>query len=84
MHATNRDFFQVLILELILLCSNAEPLGGQKSVVGIAIGYGPDNKGFRVQAPVGLRICSPPHRPDKLWGPPNLLPNGYLGLFPQG
>jgi hypothetical protein len=23
-------------------------------------------------------------RPDRLWGPPSLLPNGYRGSFPRG
>jgi hypothetical protein len=30
--------------------------------------------------PVGSRIFSCPRRRDRLWGPPNLLSNGYLGL----
>jgi hypothetical protein len=29
--------------------------------------------GVGVRVPVGSRIISSPHRPDQLWGPPNLL-----------
>jgi hypothetical protein len=47
------------------------------SVVSIANGYRLDNKGVIVRVPVGSRIFSSPHHPDWLWGPPNLLPNGY-------
>jgi hypothetical protein len=43
------------------------------SVVGIATGYGLDDRGVGVRVPV---IFSSPSRPDRLWGPPNLLPNG--------
>jgi hypothetical protein len=36
-----------------------------------------------VRVPVGSRIFTSPGRPDRLWGPPNLLYNGYWGLFPM-
>jgi hypothetical protein len=52
------------------------------SIVGIATGYGKDDGGVGVRVPVGSRIFSPPRCPDWLWGPPNLLLNGYWGLFP--
>jgi hypothetical protein len=28
------------------------------------------------------KVFSSPQRPDRLWDPPSLLSNGYLGLFP--
>jgi hypothetical protein len=52
------------------------------SVVGIATGYGLDDGGFEVRVPVASRIFSSPNRPDRLWGPPSLLSNGYRGLSP--
>jgi hypothetical protein len=54
------------------------------SAVGIATGYGLDKREVRVRLPVGPTIVTSPCCPDRLWGPPNLLYNGYQGLFPAG
>jgi hypothetical protein len=51
----------------------------RSSVVGIATGYGLDDRGVGVRVPVGSRIFSSPNRPDRLSGLPNLLSNGYRG-----
>jgi hypothetical protein len=54
------------------------------SAVGIATGYGLNDRGVGVRVPVGSRIFSCPRRPDWLWGLPNLLSKGYWGFFPGG
>jgi hypothetical protein len=51
--------------------------------VGIATGYGLDDRKVRVRVPVGSRIISSPRLPDRLWSRPNFLSNGYRGLFPR-
>jgi hypothetical protein len=50
----------------------------------ISTGYGLDDRGVGVRAPVESRIFSSPRRPDRLWGTSNLVSNGYRGLFPRG
>jgi hypothetical protein len=52
--------------------------GNRDSSVGVATGHGLDDRGAGVRVPVGSRIFSS-RRPDRLWGPPNLLSNGYRG-----
>jgi hypothetical protein len=49
---------------------------------GIATSYGLDDRGVEVRVPVGSRIFSSANRPVRLWGPPNLLSNGYRGFSP--
>jgi hypothetical protein len=82
-----QDYYSVQMTDQFTL--HCEHLYGGKrwsrdGVVGIATGYGLDDRRVRVRFPEGSRIfCSPRHR-DRLWSPPNLLSNGYQGLFPRG
>jgi hypothetical protein len=54
------------------------------SAVGIATGYGQDNRGVGVRVLVGSRIFSSLRRPDRIWGPSSLLSNGYRELLTRG
>jgi hypothetical protein len=50
-------------------------------VVSIVTIYGLDNRWVGVQVLVRKRIFTSPYCPDRLWGTPTLLSNGYQGLF---
>jgi len=59
--------------------SSADPLCGPGSSVGIGTGYGLDGPGIEsLWGGEIFRAC-----PDRPWGPPNLLYNGYR-VFPGG
>jgi hypothetical protein len=60
------------------------PDGSRDSAVGIATGYGLEDWEVGVWVPVWSRIFTSPCRPDRHWGPPNLLHKGYRELFPGG
>jgi hypothetical protein len=52
------------------------------SSVGIATGYGLDDRMTGVGFPAGAgNFFSSTRIPDRLWGPPSLLSNGYRGFF---
>jgi hypothetical protein len=55
------------------------------SSVGIALGYGLEDWGSKSSIPRGgWEYFSSPQGPERLWGPPSLLSNGYQGSFPVG
>jgi hypothetical protein len=56
-----------------IICRNRD------SSVDIATGYGLDGPD---SIPGSARFFPSPERPDRLWGLPSLLSNGYRGLFP--
>jgi hypothetical protein len=65
-------------------CSTNLNQRSRDSSVGIATSYGLDDWWVGVWVLVGSIIFSSPCRPNRLWGPPNLLSNGYWGLSPRG
>jgi hypothetical protein len=52
------------------------------SAVRTAIAYRLDDRGVGVRVPIVSTSFSSPGRPDRLWGPTNLLSNEYRGFFP--
>jgi hypothetical protein len=59
-------------------------LGSRDSVVGMTTSYGLNARGVGVLVPVGSGIFFSLRRPDRLWGIPSLLSNGFWGLSPRG
>jgi hypothetical protein len=51
---------------------------------GIATSYELDEQGVGFRVPVRSIVLSSPLRLDWLWGPPNLLSNGYPGALSPG
>jgi hypothetical protein len=56
-----------------------EIIWGWDGVFGIATGYGLEGPEFEFRQ--GEKVSSS-KRPHSVWGPPNLLLNGYRGSFP--
>jgi hypothetical protein len=59
--------------------------GSRGSSGSIVSDYGLDDRAIEVRSPAGAEdffFC--PLCPDRLWGPPSLLYNGYRGSFPRG
>jgi hypothetical protein len=54
------------------------------SSVSIVSDYGLDDRTIGVRSPAGAKDFSSILCPDRLWGPPSLLYNGYRGSFPRG
>jgi hypothetical protein len=68
-----------------LICIFHMLRGSRDSAVGIATDYGLNDREVGVGFPVRSRIFCSPCCPDRLWGSPSLLSNGYGGApFPGG
>jgi hypothetical protein len=75
--------YSLLLHILCILLFTSVPIVSRDVAVGMATGYGLDDRGVRVRVPVESRIFFSPRCPDRFWGPSNLQSNGYRGLFPR-
>jgi hypothetical protein len=71
-------FYVIYIMKTIGIIKSRD------SAVGIATGYGLDDRGVGFRVPVVDRIFSSPRRLDRFWGPPASYPIGTGGSFPGG
>jgi hypothetical protein len=83
-----KTIFQDILTELHVLNSpdykkkKVFGIRSRDSSVGIATDYELDGPGSI--PPGSAKLSSSPQRPDRLWGPPSLLSNGYRGTFLWG
>jgi hypothetical protein len=78
------DPHNILKLQIMQFSPTAIVIVCRDSSVGTATRYGLDDGRVGVGVPVGSRIFFSPYRPDRLWGSPSLLSNGYREFFPGG
>jgi hypothetical protein len=69
---------QEIVLQVKKFWVRIPTTSGPGNVVGIATGYGLNGPGIESRWSDNFRTC-----PDRLWGPPSLLYNGYR-VFPGG
>ena len=62
---------RICIKHILFSCDHVSP-GGLGSIVSIATGYGLEGPGIEFQWGKIFRTC-----PDRPWGPPSLLYDGY-------
>jgi hypothetical protein len=75
LHVNKYKFNGIIIIIIIIIIESGD------SAVGTATSYRLDDRWVGVRVPVGSSIISSPSRPDRLWGPSNLLDQW---LFPGG
>jgi hypothetical protein len=79
------DHFITLLQQqqVLLTCTLHQRLSNRGSSVGIATGYGMDDRGSFLGGG-GWEFFSSMPCPDRFWGPYSILSNGFQGLFPWG
>jgi hypothetical protein len=79
-HASPTHDNMIMIIVIISIMIIIIIMRSQESAVGIATGYGLDDRGVGVRVPVGARIFSFPSRPD--WVHPTSYQMGTGGSLP--
>jgi hypothetical protein len=81
---TDISEFLVSILTCLTGREDFSRFMSRDNTVGIATGYGMEDRGVGVRVTVGSRIFSSRRRPDRIWGLASLLSNGYWEFLPRG